>query len=82
MIGRHPRIGMIVAFSLLALGGCTNIPAGVDDDPRGHTVILGGVAHGTGLSVPLVNCAPCHGKTLRGGSSGQPSCYACHGRTW
>jgi len=47
-----------------------------------HTVNLGGHLHAPNYCKPLVNCVACHGQDLRGGSSREPSCYACHGAVW
>jgi hypothetical protein len=47
-----------------------------------HTVDLGGYLHAPGYCQPLQNCAQCHGSNLRGGTSGEPSCYECHDAKW
>lgn len=74
-------IAVLCLGSLLA--GCggddPTIPA---DAPDGHTVSQHGVPHMPGLHDPLDNCAACHGALLRGGDSGEPSCYSCHGKKW
>lgn len=47
-----------------------------------HTIDLGGTRHAPGYCQPLQNCSACHGVNLRGGSTGQPSCFSCHGERW
>lgn len=48
----------------------------------GHRVLLGDAYHRSGYCDPMTNCAACHGDTLRGGPSGEPSCTSCHGGNW
>jgi hypothetical protein len=55
--------------------------AGVPARPS-HNANLGGYLHAPGYCQPLQNCAQCHGSNLRGGTSGEPSCYECHDAKW
>ncbi len=55
------------------LAGCgTNI----------HTVSLKGINHAPEYCTPFQSCVTCHGPSLQGGSTGEPSCYQCHGEWW
>ncbi len=47
-----------------------------------HTVNFDGHLHAPGYCQPFTNCAQCHGGDLRGGTTGQPSCYECHDAKW
>jgi hypothetical protein len=47
-----------------------------------HTVNLGGVMHAPNSCQAPAKCSGCHGADLRGGTSGEPSCYSCHGAVW
>jgi len=47
-----------------------------------HTINFDGHHHAPGYCQPLQNCAQCHGSNLRGGTSGEPSCYECHDAKW
>ncbi len=47
-----------------------------------HNLVLAGQAHSDGLCRPADNCSACHGADLKGGSSGQPSCFSCHADLW
>jgi hypothetical protein len=67
---------------LLSLSACSDSSTSPADAPEGHTILKGGVPHAVGLNDPTENCATCHGATLQGGNSGEPSCYSCHGKTW
>ncbi len=49
--------------------------------PSDHTINKNGAMHKGGLNLPLENCVPCHGSSLRGGESGV-SCYECHSKKW
>jgi cytochrome c553 len=81
------RIGWIAIVAAIAV-----VPLGCDDDddeftgpsnaPASHTISREGVRHLPGLSDPLTNCVGCHGADLRGGNSGEPSCFTCHGQKW
>ena len=70
---------MALAVTLSACSSSTTAPA---DAPENHTILKSGVAHAPGLTNPTQNCTACHGADLRGGSSGQPSCFSCHGQKW
>jgi hypothetical protein len=67
---------------LLSLAGCSDSSTAPADAPEGHTVLKSGVPHAVGLNNPNQNCTTCHGATLQGGTSGQPSCFSCHGKKW
>jgi hypothetical protein len=69
-------------LSSLFLAGCSDSSTVPDDAPEGHTLMKGGAAHASGLNNPTQNCTSCHGIDLRGGPSGQPSCFLCHGEKW
>ena len=47
-----------------------------------HSVSLSGVNHRPNYCQPIDNCTACHGPTLKGGTSGEPSCTKCHGERW
>jgi len=81
-------MGRLLFAILLSAGSCalsvgcsdsSTVPA---DAPDGHTVLKSGAAHAPGLNNPTQNCTSCHGADLRGGTSGQPSCFSCHGQKW
>jgi hypothetical protein len=42
------------------------------------------IYHGASFRFPYGACdeVQCHGADLRGGNSGAPSCYSCHGNKW
>ncbi len=67
---------------LLSVASCSDSSTAPADAPEGHTVLKSGVPHAPGLTNPTQNCATCHGATLQGGASGQPSCFSCHGQKW
>ena len=71
----------VIALALLS-SSCGSSSMGPGNAPATHTVNNGGVAHAPGFNQPLTNCTSCHGATLRGGQSGEPSCYKCHGQKW
>ena len=81
------RIGLVSLVAALAV-----LPLGCDDDdgelagpsnaPASHTVSQDGVRHQPGLHDPESNCVACHGADLRGGATGEPSCFLCHGQKW
>jgi hypothetical protein len=74
---------ILLSAGLLALNvGCSDSSTGPADAPDGHTIVKGGAAHAPGLNNPTQNCTSCHGSDLRGGTSGQPSCFSCHGQKW
>ncbi len=50
--------------------------------PLSHDLSYAGVGHASGLCDPVNYCSACHGADLRGGTSGQPSCYECHQALW
>ena len=49
-----------------------------------HSVRNNEICHGAYFNDPAGYCseANCHGSNLRGGNTGAPSCYACHGPYW
>ncbi len=49
---------------------------------RAHTVDLNGIGHGAAYMKAERYCSYCHGATLQGGDSGEPSCFRCHGKNW
>lgn len=67
---------------MCGLAACSSSTTAPPAAPEGHTVMKGGVAHAPGLNDPAQNCVTCHGATFQGGTSGQPSCYSCHGAKW
>jgi hypothetical protein len=69
----------ILAIALLTACGSSTDPEGA---PAGHTRLIDGVSHAPGLTDPVQNCSECHGLTLEGGPSGEPSCFTCHGKIW
>ena len=75
----------VVALYILLVAGalaCGDEATGPGNPPASHTIINDGVAHAPGLNDPTQNCTTCHGADLRGGPSGQPSCFSCHGQQW
>lgn len=73
----------VLALAVTGLAACgDDDPTLPPDAPQGHTVNQDGVAHAPGFSDPATNCTACHGQDLMGGSSGQPSCFSCHGQVW
>ena len=75
-------ITLLVA-ALLAFGiySCSTEPS----SPReisGHTQLIQGISHGAGAFRAERYCTQCHGPNLVGGTSNQPSCFKCHGKTW
>ncbi len=80
---RRIHLGAVLLALALALPvqACSDSTAPADA-PEGHTVLKSGVAHAPGLNNPTANCTTCHGADLRGGNSGQPSCFSCHGQKW
>jgi len=57
-------------------------PVAPPEGAVGHTERIGGAFHMAGLRDPEANCVECHGDDLSGGATGEPSCFACHGRKW
>lgn len=74
------RVAVAVLLLLSGCGGSTTEPS--TNVPASHTERHGGVAHGVGARQATTQCVGCHGATLQGGSSGEPSCYSCHGKKW
>lgn len=51
--------------------------------PSDHTIVIRGWEHKTNPDTPYTSlCTDCHGSDLKGGGSGEPSCYLCHGKLW
>jgi hypothetical protein len=74
-----PRLfTLLIAVAAL---GCSETTA-PGNHPASHTVNKDGHWHMPGLQSPQGTCTTCHGADLRGGTGGQPSCYACHGQKW
>ena len=77
---RKPLVqACLLGIMLAACGSDATAPEGA---PEGHTVVKNGVTHAPGLNNPTENCTSCHGSDLRGGASGQPSCFSCHNQKW
>ena len=80
------RSTVLVAVLIAAgtfVGACSDDDAtGPSSAPASHTLSMDGVRHLPGLDDPVTNCVVCHGANLRGGPSGEPSCYSCHGQVW
>jgi hypothetical protein len=80
------RVTIFLMILLSAVNMCN--PASVDvPDPlcNGiHPVKNGVICHGAKFLEPSLYCseANCHGSNFRGGNTGAPSCYACHGPYW
>jgi hypothetical protein len=71
---------LCAAFTLAGIA-CSDSTAPADA-PANHTVNMNGQWHAPGLQSPQGGCTTCHGADLRGGTEGEPSCYACHGKKW
>ena len=74
-------VGVCAALVLFVAGACGSATAPANA-PANHTNFKGGAAHGPGPSNATVNCVQCHGADLQGGTSGEPSCFTCHGKKW
>lgn len=79
-------IGAALVTAFLGFQSCSR----EDAEPRqirGHTRILGGVAHAEPARNAERYCSHCHGAALAGGAAltdegAEPSCYQCHGKNW
>ena len=81
-MGAAPAVFAVgAALMLFSVGACGD-PAAPENAPRDHTVFHGGFGHAPGASNAATNCVTCHGADLRGGDSGEPSCFSCHGQKW
>ena len=77
------RWASVLALAFLVFSfGCSESATAPPDAPATHTVRKDGVFHAVGLQNPVANCTACHGATLMGGASGEPSCFKCHGQKW
>ncbi|TAL33450.1 MAG: hypothetical protein EPN93_13805 [Spirochaetes bacterium] len=82
-----PFPAAIATASLAALLTCVN-PASVDTPDNLcsgiHARDVAGTCHGAHNIVPAGYCteANCHASDLKGGNTGAPSCYRCHGPYW
>lgn len=75
--------GLFLCAILASAAGCADDdPTGPGSAPATHTVLIGNARHAPGLDRATQACVACHGGDLRGGSSGEPSCYRCHGKKW
>lgn len=79
---RSIRTLVAIACTIALTGLACEESAAPENAPEGHTVIKDGVPHASGLEDPVTNCSGCHGADLRGGDSGEPSCFSCHGQRW
>ncbi len=70
-----------LAFFCLFISACKT-EKGELREIRGHTVDNQGVAHASAGLHANRYCSRCHGVFLDGGSSGEPSCFKCHGIRW
>lgn len=86
LAGASFAIGAALVTAFLGFQSCSR------EEPtprqiRGHTRILGGVAHAEPARNAERYCSHCHGEALAGGAGltdegAEPSCYQCHGKTW
>ncbi len=82
---RHKFI-VFIAMLFAAANTCNPASVKVPDTvcTGVHSVRNNEICHGAKYNNPAGYCSEsnCHARNLRGGNTGAPSCYACHGPYW
>ena len=84
---RQRSLGACVGLLVMIGAGVALFVACSTENPdvrqiQGHVTNYDGVAHANAAFAGARHCISCHGATLAGGTNGEPSCYACHGKNW